>query len=118
MLVAFIPKSLPSVFTHAMQTQHFYACDVFLAFCQNHTAFTRDDILSDIKTETSKITEGPNFLSTVLGLDRVRTVFDDFQAIPSCNVHQRIHLTRASREVNRQQCSRFRRYFLLDLLRV
>src|SRR5262245_40671463 len=99
MLVAGIAETPPRILAHAVQGEHLDPADVVFPPPDDHSSFAGDDVLRDIKAEAAEVTERSRFLSSILGLNRVRAVFDDFQPMPVGEGHDLVHLAYAAGKV-------------------
>ena len=54
----------------------------------DHAAFTGDNILGDVKTETAEVPEGSGFAPLIFGLNGVGTIFYYPRSYDSAIVHR------------------------------
>src|SRR5262249_52549279 len=104
MLVTVIREPFPRILRHSMQRKYLEARGNFAVVGQHHTALTRNNILSGIKTQNSAITKPARLLPVIFCLDCVRAVLDDLQIMRSSEGSQRVHIAGPSCKMHWQYC--------------
>src|SRR5882757_5905256 len=78
-LVAFIAKTLPGIFAHAMQCENFDVREILLTAGKYHATFAGRDVLCSVETEATEITKRSNFATVILALNGMCAIFDQLQ---------------------------------------